>query len=65
MREIKRYKLPVAKYMSHGYEMYSMGNIVNNNVKSPYDEITSFIVVILKCIKITNHYVVQWELIEF
>ena len=30
MREIKRYKLPLAKYMNHRYEMYSVGNIVNN-----------------------------------
>ena len=28
--QINRYKLPVAKYMNHGYEMYSVGNIVNN-----------------------------------
>ena len=30
MREIKRYKFPAAKLMSHSYEMYSVGNIVNN-----------------------------------
>ena len=30
--EIKRYKLSVRKQMSHGGEMYSVGNIVNNNI---------------------------------
>ena len=34
VREIKRYKLSVTKQMSHGYEMYSVGNIVNNYVIS-------------------------------
>ena len=34
MRETKRYKLPVIKLMSHRNEMYSLGNIVNNNVIS-------------------------------
>ena len=32
MMEIKRYKLSVTKQMSHGGEMYSVGNIVNNNI---------------------------------
>ena len=32
MKEIKRYKLLVTKEMSHRYEMYSVGNIVNNFV---------------------------------
>ena len=27
-REIKRYKLQAVKSVSHGYEMYSIGNIV-------------------------------------
>ena len=36
VREIKWYKLPVTKRMSHGYEKHSMGNIVNNNVISLY-----------------------------
>ena len=30
VRELKRNKLPFAKYSSHRYEMYSVGNIVNN-----------------------------------
>ena len=34
MREIKRYKRPVTKYMSHGNEMYNVWNTVNNNVMS-------------------------------
>ena len=34
MREIKRYKLSVAKQMSRGHEIYSVGNIVNNYVIS-------------------------------
>ena len=34
VREIKRYKLSVAKYINHGDEMYSVGNIVNNYVVS-------------------------------
>ena len=39
MREIKRYKRPVAKQMSHGYKMYSVGNIANNYVISLYGDI--------------------------
>ena len=38
MRKIKRYKFSVIKQMSHGYEMYSMGNIVNNYVISLYGD---------------------------
>ena len=34
VREIKRYKLPGTKQVSHRNQMYSMGNIVNNNVIS-------------------------------
>ena len=34
MRERKRYKLVVEKYMSHRYEMYNVGNIVNNQAMS-------------------------------
>ena len=30
MRDRKRYKLEVEKYMSHRYEMYNVGYIVNN-----------------------------------
>ena len=30
--EIKVYKFPVAKLMSHGYKMYSVGKVVNNYV---------------------------------
>ena len=30
MKEIKRYKLPVIKSISHGEVMYGIGNIVNN-----------------------------------
>ena len=46
--------------MSHRYEMYSMGNIVNNYVIALYgDMVTKLIVmIILKCIEISNHYVV-------
>ena len=36
MREIKRYKIPVTKEMSQGYEMSSAENIVNNYVTSLY-----------------------------
>ena len=39
MSEIKRYKLPVAKQMSHEYERYSVGKIVNNYVMSLYGDI--------------------------
>ena len=34
MRERKRCKLVVEKYMSHRYEMYNVGNIVNDYVMS-------------------------------
>ena len=30
VREIKSYKLLAIKYMDHRYEVYSVGNIVNN-----------------------------------
>ena len=32
MKEIKRYKLLVTKYMSHRHKMYSVGNVVDNYV---------------------------------
>ena len=38
VKEIKRYRLPVAKYMSHGDERYSLGNTVNDKVISLYDD---------------------------
>ena len=31
-REVKNYKSPLAKHMRHGYEMHSVGNIVNKYV---------------------------------
>ena len=34
MTQIKKYQPLVTKQMSHGDEMYSMGNIVNNSVIS-------------------------------
>ena len=34
MKEIKRHRLPLAKQMSHVYEVYSSGNIVSNHVIS-------------------------------
>ena len=40
MSEIKRYKLLVAKQMSHEYETYSVGKIVNNYVISLYGDIS-------------------------
>ena len=39
VREIDRYKLPAAKYMSHSYAMYKVGNIVNTNGISLYSDI--------------------------
>ena len=53
--------------MSHGYEMYSVGNIVNNYVISLYgDNGTSLnMVIILKCREILNHYVVYPELTQY
>ena len=37
---MKRHKLSVAKYMSlHEYEMYSVGNIVNNYVTPLYGDL--------------------------
>ena len=38
VKEIKRYKLPVTKRMSHRDEMYSVGNMINNYVISLYGE---------------------------
>ena len=38
VKEIKRYKLPVTKQMSHRYAMYSVPNILNNNVISLYGD---------------------------
>ena len=34
VREIKRYKLSITKHMSHRYEMYSVGNMVNIYIMS-------------------------------
>ena len=36
VREIKRYKFPITEQMSSKYEMYTVGNIVNNYVISLY-----------------------------
>ena len=33
-REVKRWKLPVTPYMSHGDEMYGVGNVVFSSVQS-------------------------------
>jgi len=38
VREIKKYKFPVAKYRGHGYETYNVGNRVGNRVISLYGE---------------------------
>ena len=38
VREVERYKLPVAKQLSQGFEMYSVGNIGNNCVISLYGD---------------------------
>ena len=32
VKGIKRYKLPVIKYVSHGYEKHSIKNVANNMV---------------------------------
>ena len=57
MGEIKRYKLPVAKYVSHRYEMYSGGNLGNNYVISLYgDRLT--IMIFLKYMEMSDHYAV-------
>ena len=37
MREIKRFRLPVAKQMSHMYEMHSVGCVAKDYVKLLYD----------------------------
>ena len=62
MREIKR----LQKKMSDRYEMYSVGNIVNNYVISSYDNIMARLImaIILKGVEISNHFAVQWELIQ-
>ena len=51
--------------MSDRYEMYSVGNIINNYVISLYDNTMTrlIMVIILKRVEISNHFVVQWELI--
>lgn len=36
VREIKKYKHPVSKKLSHNYEMYNVGNTFNNNVMYLY-----------------------------
>ena len=50
--------------MSDRYEMYSVGNIVNNYVISSYDNIMARLImaIILKGVEISNHFAVQWEL---
>ena len=48
--------------MTHKHEMYSVGNIVKNYILSPYSDINRLTVIILKCIEISNHYVVYQEL---
>ena len=60
MKEIKRYKLPVSKQMSHRYERYSMGNTVNNHVLSLCGDTLSLDVVVisLKCTELLKHYTV-------
>lgn len=56
---MKSYNFPVAKQISLGYEMRSVGNIVNNW----WHIVTWLIVVIsLECIEISNPYAVQQEL---
>ena len=40
MSEIKKYKVSVAKQMSHEYEMYSVGKIVNHYVISLYGDLS-------------------------
>ena len=54
------------KKMSDRYEMYSVGNIVNNYVISSYDNIMARLImaIILKGVEISNHFAVQWELIQ-
>ena len=49
--------------MRHGYEMYSMGNIVNNCVTIFYGDIITRhnMVIILKYIEIPNHHVVYQQ----
>ena len=50
--------------MSHGYEVYSVGNIVDNNVITLYSDRgqLDIMVIILKCMEIWNHYIVYQEL---
>ena len=56
MKEIKRYQLPVSTQMSHGYESYSIGNVVNSYVISLCDDALSLDVVIsLTCTEISKH----------
>ena len=38
LRDIMKSKLSVTKQMSHRHEMYSVGNIANNYVKSFYGD---------------------------
>lgn len=51
--------------MSYGYEMYSIGNIVDNCVIFCILTMTAklIIVITLKCINISNHYVIYLKLI--
>lgn len=60
MREINRYKFPLAKQMSYRYEMYSAGNMVNDSLIPLYDDIfvTRLIRMIILKYKEKNHYVV-------
>ena len=60
MREINRYKFPLAKQMSYRYEMYSAGNMVNDSLIPLYDDIfvTRLIrMIILQYLQTLNHYV--------
>lgn len=50
--------------MNHGYEMYSIQNIVNNHIISLYGDRSGYQnqMMILKHIAISNHYVVHQDL---
>ena len=49
--------------MNHWYEMYTVGNIVSNYVMSLYGDrsyLRLSMVIILKCVEISNHSIVYW-----
>ena len=48
--------------MNHEYEMYSVGNIVNNYVISLFGNIFVTRLIVVKFIEVLNHYVVYQEL---